>query len=95
MAQDAFDAALLDSVKLIDIVAELRRELGMREHKYPQWVQAKSLKPEAAQRQMLRMRAALHHFEKAWADEQAKAAPALPFEGPAGAAKAPGDRGHR
>ncbi len=91
MAQDPFDEALLDSVPLTEVLSELKRELAMRQHKYPGWIAAKTLKADTAQRQMLRLRAAIKILEKVWADAEAKTSPSLPFEGGAGTAKT---RGH-
>lgn len=95
MPQEAFDVALLDSIPTVEILSELKRELGMREAKYPGWVASKKLKPDTAQRQMLRLRAGIRKLERIWADEEERRAPTLSFEGPAGAPKAPGDGGHR
>lgn len=95
MPQEAFDTALLDSVPTVEILSELKRELGMREAKYPGWVQAKKLKADTAQRQMLRLRAGIRKLERMWADEEQRTSPTLPLEGFAGAPKAPGDGGHR
>lgn len=95
MALTPVDAAILEAVELVDVVAELRREIGMRQAKYPQWIQEKKLKPDAAHRQLLRMQKALMIIEKAWANEQEHKAPTLSLEGGSAAPKARGNGENR
>jgi hypothetical protein len=49
----------LSDVTLADMLAEVKRELAMRQNAYPAFVQRGRLKPEAADRQTRRLRAVL------------------------------------
>jgi len=48
------------AVTLSDQIAELKREMAMRERLYPGWIERGTLRRDAADRQMARTRAALH-----------------------------------
>jgi hypothetical protein len=55
---DAPMAAGPPAPSLVDQIAELRRELALRQRVYPQWIAKGSMKQEAADRSMARMQAA-------------------------------------
>lgn len=57
---DAEKAAL---VPIIDQIACVRREIGMRERVYPRWIDAGKMKQVAADREMTGMRAVLMTLE--------------------------------
>ena len=44
-------------------IAELRREIGLRERVYPGWIAAKKMKADQAERSMARIKAALETLE--------------------------------
>jgi hypothetical protein len=48
-----------NDVSIADQIAEVRRELGMRRYKYPQWTGAGTMKQADADRQMKRLEAVL------------------------------------
>ena len=56
---DLFGAPAPEDVTIKDQIAEVERELRMREHAYPRWVSTGSLTQEKATRQLLCMRAVL------------------------------------
>lgn len=49
----------MSDITLDQQIAEVRRELAMREKLYPKWVSEKRLKPEAAERCLNAMKAVL------------------------------------
>lgn len=46
-------------VSLDEMIAEVERELSLREHVYPKWIEAKKMRPEKADQCVARMRAVL------------------------------------
>lgn len=64
------------SIPLADQLAEVERELSMRERVYPKWVQSGRMKVTEADRQIARMRAVRDTLRGLTA---AAAAPALPL----------------
>lgn len=56
----------MDEVTLEQQIAEVERELKIREVVYPRWINAAKpkLRPETADRQMARMRAVLNTLKK-------------------------------
>ncbi len=50
----------MSNIPLKDQIAELKRELAIREAVYPNWIESNRMKREDAQKYYRRMRAALH-----------------------------------
>lgn len=55
---------------LADQLAELERELALRLKVYPGWIREKKLSPEAAERRLATLRAAIATVRKVWELEQ-------------------------
>lgn len=55
---------------LADQLAELERELALRLKVYPGWIREKKLSPEAAERRLSTLRAAIATIRKVWELEQ-------------------------
>lgn len=55
---------------LADQLAELERELALRLKVYPGWIREKKLSPEAAERRLATLRAAIATIRKVWELEQ-------------------------
>lgn len=65
---------------MIDIdkqIAAVRREVGMRKHVYPRWVQAGKMTAESAEHEIAAMQAAQATLEAVRDDLQAKKEPGL------------------
>lgn len=58
-------------------IAEVRRELGMRRHKYPQWVAAGRMTQQQADDRLGRLEAVLDTLTTVRAERDAKANPGL------------------
>ena len=48
------------AVTILDQIAELKRELAVRQHVYSSWIRKGTMTQENADRQVARMKAALH-----------------------------------
>lgn len=55
---------------LSEQLAELERELALRLKVYPGWIREKKLSPEAAERRLATLRAAIATVRKVWELEQ-------------------------
>ena len=53
----------IESVTVDEMYASAKRELGMRERKYPQWVAAGRLSPRLAERELLFQQAIVAYLE--------------------------------
>lgn len=49
---------MFSQAQIENAVAELKREIALRERVYPKWIEAKKLKPEQAERQIARLKTA-------------------------------------
>ena len=64
IVDDMFPQAVPDDVRLIDKIAELERELGMRRALYPKWVNNGKITREAAHRQIIALEAILADYRR-------------------------------
>lgn len=50
-------------VAMCEMIAEVEREIRIRERKYPQWVAAGTLRKDTAEKQLARLRAVRDHLK--------------------------------
>lgn len=71
---DPVGDAVVAAVPYLEILQELKRELHMRERLYPNWIETGKMKGDVAQRQIIRLEAAILQIDKLWRAEGAPTA---------------------